>query len=158
MEATMIILYFLSSYRHAKLIYAVLLSYFNTCNIGLYIFRSSKVSLQIQLKLQLIKIFRCFTRLRRCYNTKTPWRKQRNFLTYKGEKNETFCKIASKPNEACNEGGTSWLKSSSLKGLLLQHTQQKHFTSGKKWSQRLLQFLFFLGATVSPTGNITFET
>ena len=53
-------------------------------------------------------------------------------MTYKGEKNEIFCKIASKPNEACNEGGTSCLKSSSLKGLLLQHTQQKTLYECKK--------------------------
>ena len=74
----MTISYFLSPYCHAKLIYAVLLYYFNTCNIGVYIFRSSKVSLQIQLKLQLGKHIRSD----RITQTSGPWNNTDTILNH----------------------------------------------------------------------------
>ena len=92
--------------------------------------RSSARSLQIQLKLQLIKIFRCFIclkvllpahKVQKRKRQKTPWRKQRNFWHIKGEKYSAsiFRKNVSRANEACNEEATNvtFFKSSScLKG------------------------------------------
>ena len=113
--------------------------------------RSSARSLQIQLKLQLIKIFRCFICLKVLLPThkvqkrkrqKTPWRKQRNFWHIKGEKYSAsiFRKNVSRANEACNEEATNvtFFKSSScLKG-------SKGGTTWNTATSKLETFISFL--------------
>ena len=113
-------------------------------------------SLQIQLKLQLIKIFRCFIclkvllpahKVQKRKRQKTPWRKQRNFWHIKGEKYSAsiFRKNVSRANEACNEEATNvtFFKSSScLKG-------SKGGTTWNTATSKLETFISFFGATVA---------